>query len=113
MPAPGIPRVMTSDETSHNKFYAGPDLHNAAARSRLQLEAFGRARGMRDAAAVVAGLTADRLRRRDSPHLEFIVARGESAGQDPLSVAYAGSGANREWCLSRVLANYEVTKRQT
>ncbi len=86
--------------------YAGPDLHRAAAESRVRLTRADRLAGLRNACAVGAGMATGRLRGGGDRSFELVVAAGnEAAG--PLAV-YAGTGANRDWCLSSVFPGYRI-----
>jgi hypothetical protein len=92
--------------------YVGADLHHAAERSRLSHSFRDRVSGMRNAAAILSDVALKRMRRRDSPRLELVVARGrEPDSGETVTAAYAGPGDNCGWCLSSVFSNYTEMER--
>jgi hypothetical protein len=92
--------------------YSGDDLHRAGTQSTVGTSLSMRARGFGNIAAIASQVAGQRLRRDNRSSLEILLVRGKClARKADISVAYAGSGINREWCLARVLEGYEVAER--
>ena len=85
------------------QLYSGADLESAAANSQMVRTLGDRTRGIRNAALVMYDIAARRRTERCSRY-ELVVASGATPGGHRLTVAYAGPGANREWCLGIVFA---------
>lgn len=92
--------------------YSGDDLHRAGTRSTAVTRLSIRARAFGNIAALASEAALLRLQRGNRTPPEILLARGKcvTRGAD-ISVAYAGSGVNREWCLARVLRDYAVAER--
>jgi hypothetical protein len=104
--------LVNADLVRQDSLYTGADLHQAAEKSRLNHSLHDRIRGIRNAAAILSDVTANRLRRRDKPRFELVIATGTDVDSgDTLTAAYAGSGDNCGWCLSSVFADYEEAER--
>lgn len=90
---------MAEESQVRGSLHCGSDLIDAAERSDID-------RSMRDRYAGIAnglGILADAVRYRrnqsDNPRFEMVLATGLIRGtSSPASVAYAGNGANRDWC---------------
>ena len=92
--------------------YCGPDLHRAADESHVRRAFCDRARGVRNAVALLSDVGTGRLNRRNEPRFELVVATGKGVDSDEtVTAAYAGHGANREWCLSTVVGEYTEAER--
>lgn len=98
---------MPPSPTQPETLYNGHDLANAAAQSRVHRSLPDSLRGVRNATAILGDMLANRLSRDPTP-FEFVTASGTIAGTDTiLTAAYAGTGANRDWCLASVFENGE------
>ena len=101
-----MPPLPPQPDSLHN----GPDLANAAAESRVHRSLADSLAGLRNAAAILGGLTAKRLLPGDTVAFELVTATGKLNGTDDiLTAVYVGTGANRAWCLSSVFDHYDET----
>jgi hypothetical protein len=94
------------------QLYSGADLESAAANSHLARKLGDRVLGIRNAALVMYDMVARRSTARSSRY-ELVVASGETPGGHRLTVAYAGPGANREWCFATVFASHSLQTLST
>jgi len=103
---------MTKHATAQDTLYAGADLRQAAEKSQVSRTFGNRISGIRNAAAILSDVSVSRMRRRDKPRFELVLATGkDSDSGNKLTAAYAGPGDNSAWCLSSVLADCEQTDR--
>ena len=95
------------------RLYAGSDLHNAADRSELGSVPAGTLAGLRNAAGVFVDVL--RYRRGDAggEQRELAIASGTTADNCHLTAACAGSGANRDWCLSTVFTRIDALETRS
>lgn len=96
---------MTYDTHSIEALYAGADLINAADRSTIDRSLKDRYRGLGNGLATMG----DRLRspgQRIGPNdYEVTTATGPVPGTDKtVSLLYAGTGENRNWCISTAIS---------
>lgn len=80
--------------------YNGPDLAKAATLSPAHLPALGLATGIGNALTILLDVLRHRLARRTDDRFEVVTASGRAGADSRLFAAYAGTGANRTWCLS-------------
>ncbi|MCP5092368.1 MAG: hypothetical protein GY949_15750 [Gammaproteobacteria bacterium] len=96
---------MADGSPQYGSLYCGSDLTNAAERSHLD-------RSIRDryvGSANVLGILADSIRHRrqqdEDRQFELVTATGRIRGTSmAASVAYAGNGVNRGWCIDSTIS---------
>ena len=91
---------MADDSKGGGSLYGRPDLINAAERSNIDRSMRDRYAGIANGLGILADAVRYRPKRSDNPQFEMVIATGLIRGtSSPASVAYAGSGANRDWCI--------------
>lgn len=101
-----MPPPSPHPETLHN----GHDLANAAAQSRVNRSLADPVFGLRNGLAILGGTAAKRLFPGEPVAYELVTATGKLTGSDAmLTAVYAGTGANRAWCLSSVFDHCDET----
>ena len=93
-------------ESLHN----GDDLANAAKQSRVGRTVADSFTGLSNSLAILGGVLTKRFAAGARAPYELVTATGKSPGSDTvLTAVYAGTGANRAWCLSSVFDHYDET----
>ena len=85
--------------------YGGPDLINAAERSNIDRSMRDRYAGLVNGLGILADTVRYRQQQSDDSQFELLIATGLIKGTlSAASVAYAGNGANREWCIGTTIS---------
>lgn len=100
---------MRNREATSESLYRGADLANAAARSTVRSPALSRIRGAVNALRVLGDAAREKISASGARRFEVVIAR-DAAATTSLTAAYAGTGANRQWCLATAFERPEVTE---
>lgn len=95
---------------SDAQLYTGVDLANAAARSTVRSSVRDRLHGIGNAVRVFADVVQNRPSHPRGSQFQFVVASGRAPEGTELTAVYAGTGANRSWCLSSAFTQYHETE---
>ena len=96
---------MADEPQRHGALYCGPDLVNAAERSSIRRSVLDRRTGLLNGLGIVADAIRYRRKEKSDRPFEVVTASGPIRGTTTTaSVAYAGNGVNRDWCLGTTLS---------
>jgi len=96
---------MADEPQRQSALYCGPDLINAAERSSIRRSVLDRRTGLLNGLGVVADAIRYRRKEKSDRPFEVATASGPIRGTTTTaSVAYAGNGVNRDWCLGTALS---------
>ena len=104
---------MADESQRRRALYSGPDLINAAERSSIDRSMRDRYTGWANGLGILTDAVRYRRQQNINPQFELVIATGPVKGTSiAASVAYAGNGANRDWCIGTTISERNDIKTE-